>query len=52
MLTISHVQAQGLTFRNKEINKEMSFQHLEEGMQMTARKDRTQDPRAASCRAT
>lgn len=33
-------QVQGLIFRNKEINKEISVQHLEEGMQMTARKDR------------
>lgn len=44
MLTASHVQAQGLAFRNKEINKEISVQYLEEGMQTTARKDRRQIP--------
>lgn len=40
MLTTSHVPAQGLALRNKEINKEMSIQHLEEGMLTTSRKDR------------
>lgn len=39
-LTDTHVLAQGLAFRNKEINKEISIQHLEEGMQTTSRKGR------------